>query len=175
LGSGPVISAPADIAEEKTDLGAHAGAALSKVSESAQQAGSHVKEAATSLATKAGEKAKGFIDQQVASGAVFLGYIGNSARVAAEMGLRSRRCHRARHPCRRSSSDRNSPALEATTYCDGSTGTRQSPSWGCSRRTDGRPGTCLPEARGLDKLIRQMNQIKDERSGQDAKVDQSSE
>jgi hypothetical protein len=84
LGSGPVISAPADIAEEKTDLGAHAGAALSKVSESAQQAGSHVKEAATSLATKVGEKAKGFIDQQVASGADFLGYIGNSARVAAD-------------------------------------------------------------------------------------------
>jgi ElaB/YqjD/DUF883 family membrane-anchored ribosome-binding protein len=83
-GSGTVASAPADIAEEKTGLGAQAGAALSKVSEAAQQAGSHVKEAATSLATEAGEKAKGFIDRQVASGADFLGYIGSSARVAAD-------------------------------------------------------------------------------------------
>jgi hypothetical protein len=37
-GSGAVTSAPADIAEEKTGLGAQAGAALSKVSEAAQQA-----------------------------------------------------------------------------------------------------------------------------------------
>ena len=49
-GSGAVTSAPADIAEEKTGFGAQAGAALSKVGEAAQQAGSHVKEAATSLA-----------------------------------------------------------------------------------------------------------------------------
>jgi ElaB/YqjD/DUF883 family membrane-anchored ribosome-binding protein len=83
-GSGAVTSAPADIAEEKTGLAAQAGAALSKVSEAAQQAGSHVKEAATSLSTKAGEKARGLIDQQVASGADFLGYIGSSARVAAD-------------------------------------------------------------------------------------------
>ena len=83
-GSGAVTSAPADIAEEKTGLGAQAGAALSKVSEAAQQAGSHVKEAAMSLAAGAGEKAKGLIDQQVASGADFLGYIGSSARVAAD-------------------------------------------------------------------------------------------
>jgi hypothetical protein len=39
-GSGAVTSAAADIAEEKTGLGAQAGAALSKVSEAAQQAGS---------------------------------------------------------------------------------------------------------------------------------------
>jgi ElaB/YqjD/DUF883 family membrane-anchored ribosome-binding protein len=83
-GSGAVTPAPADIAEEKTGFGAQAGAALSKVGEAAQQAGSHVKEAATSLATKTGEKAKGLIDQQVASGADFLGYIGSSARVAAD-------------------------------------------------------------------------------------------
>jgi ElaB/YqjD/DUF883 family membrane-anchored ribosome-binding protein len=83
-GSGAVTSAPADIAEEKTGLGAQAGVALSKVSEAAQQAGSHVKAAAMSLATEAGEKAKGLIDQQVASGADFLGYIGSSARAAAD-------------------------------------------------------------------------------------------
>jgi hypothetical protein len=58
-GSGAVTSAPADIAAEKIGLSARAGAALSKVSETAQQAGSHVKEAATSLATEAGEEAKG--------------------------------------------------------------------------------------------------------------------
>jgi ElaB/YqjD/DUF883 family membrane-anchored ribosome-binding protein len=83
-GSGAVTSTPADIAEEKTGLGAQGVAALSKVSEAAQQAGSHVMEAATSLATEAGEKAKGFVGQQVASGADFLGYIGRSARVAAD-------------------------------------------------------------------------------------------
>ena len=83
-GSGFVTSAPVDVAEEKAGRGAQAGAALSKVGEAAQRAGSHVKEAATSLATEAGEKAKGFIDQQVASGADFLGYVGHSARVAAD-------------------------------------------------------------------------------------------
>jgi hypothetical protein len=36
-GSGAVTSAPADIADEKTGLGAQAGAALSKVSEAAQR------------------------------------------------------------------------------------------------------------------------------------------
>ena len=83
-GSDAVASAPAKTAEERTGLVAQTGAALSKVSEAAQQAGSHVREAATSLATEAGEKAKGFIDQQVASGADFLGYIGHSATVAAD-------------------------------------------------------------------------------------------
>jgi ElaB/YqjD/DUF883 family membrane-anchored ribosome-binding protein len=83
-GSRAVTSAPANIAEEKTALTAQMGAALSKVSEAAQQAGSHVREAATSLTTEAGEKAKGFVDQQIASGADFLGYIGRSARVAAD-------------------------------------------------------------------------------------------
>jgi len=53
-GSGAVTSATADIAAEKTGFSAQAGVALSKVNEAAQQAGSHVKEAATSLATEAG-------------------------------------------------------------------------------------------------------------------------
>jgi ElaB/YqjD/DUF883 family membrane-anchored ribosome-binding protein len=72
------------ISPRRKGLGAQAGAALSKVNEAAQQAGSHVKEAGTSLSAKAGEKAKGLIGQQVASGADFLGYIGRSARVAAD-------------------------------------------------------------------------------------------
>ena len=83
-GSDAVASAPAKTAEERTGLVAQTGAALSKVSEAAQQAGSQVREAATSLATEAGERAKGFIDQQVASGEDFLGYIGHSATVAAD-------------------------------------------------------------------------------------------
>ena len=80
-----VTSAPADIVEEKTALGTQIGAALSKVGEAAQHAGNHLKETATSLTTEAGEKAKGFVDQQIASGADFLGHIGRSARVAARV------------------------------------------------------------------------------------------
>jgi len=83
-GSRAVTSAPADIAEEKTALGTQVGAALSKVSEAAQHAGNQLKETATSLTTEAGERAKGFVDQQIASGADFLGHIGRSARVAAD-------------------------------------------------------------------------------------------
>ena len=83
-GSGGVTSAPADIVGEKTGPGAQAGVAFSKVSEAVQQAGSHIGEAATSLATQAGEKAKGIIDQQVSSGADFLKFIGRSARAAAD-------------------------------------------------------------------------------------------
>src|SRR5271166_4623898 len=83
-GSRAVTSAPADIAEEKTALGTQIGAALSKVGEAAQHAGNHLKATATSLTTEAGEKAKGFVDQQIASGADFLGHIGRSARVAAD-------------------------------------------------------------------------------------------
>jgi hypothetical protein len=69
---GSAASARANILEEKTSLGAHSEAAFSKVSEAVQQAGSHISETATSLATQAGEKAKGVIDQQVSSGADFL-------------------------------------------------------------------------------------------------------
>jgi ElaB/YqjD/DUF883 family membrane-anchored ribosome-binding protein len=83
-GSGAVTSAPGDIVEENTGFGAQAGAAFSKVGVAAQQAGSQISEAATSLATQAGEKAKGVIDQQVSSGADFLKSIGRSARAAAD-------------------------------------------------------------------------------------------
>src|ERR1700738_3200193 len=67
MGSDAVTSAPAKTAEDRTGLVAQTGAALSQVS-----------------APQAGDKAKGFIDQQVASGADFLGYVGHSARVAAD-------------------------------------------------------------------------------------------
>jgi ElaB/YqjD/DUF883 family membrane-anchored ribosome-binding protein len=65
--------------------GATKGAtALSKVGEAAQQAGSQVREKAGALAVEAGEKAKGFLGNQVEAGADFLGHIGRSATAAAD-------------------------------------------------------------------------------------------
>jgi ElaB/YqjD/DUF883 family membrane-anchored ribosome-binding protein len=58
--------------------------ALSKVGEAAQQAGSQVKEQAGALAAEAGEKAKGFLGDQVKAGADFLGHISRSATAAAD-------------------------------------------------------------------------------------------
>jgi ElaB/YqjD/DUF883 family membrane-anchored ribosome-binding protein len=58
--------------------------ALSKVGEAAQQAGSQVREKAGALAVEAGEKAKGFLGNQVEAGADFLGHIGRSATAAAD-------------------------------------------------------------------------------------------
>lgn len=58
--------------------------ALSKVGEAAQQAGSQVREKAGALAAEAGEKAKGFLGDQVEAGADFLGHIGRSATAAAD-------------------------------------------------------------------------------------------
>ena len=58
--------------------------ALSKVGEAAQQAGSQVREKAGALAVEAGEKAKGFLGNQVEVGADFLGHIGRSATAAAD-------------------------------------------------------------------------------------------
>jgi hypothetical protein len=84
MGSGAGISHGAGAAEDKTRLGTQAGAALSKVTEVAQQAGSQVKHTATSLANEASERIQGFIDQKIASGADFMGSIGRSARAAAE-------------------------------------------------------------------------------------------
>ena len=57
--------------------------ALSKVGDAAQQAGSQVREKAGALAAEAGEKAKGFLGNQVEAGADFLEHIGRSATAAA--------------------------------------------------------------------------------------------
>ena len=59
-------------------------ATLSKVGEATQQAASQVKEKAGALAVEAGEKAKGFLSNQVEAGADFLGHIGRSATAAAD-------------------------------------------------------------------------------------------
>jgi ElaB/YqjD/DUF883 family membrane-anchored ribosome-binding protein len=60
------------------------GTVPSKLGEAAQQAGSQVKEKAGALAAEAGEKAKGFLGNQIDAGADFLGHIGRSATAAAE-------------------------------------------------------------------------------------------
>src|ERR1700738_179383 len=58
--------------------------ALSKVGDAAQQAGSQAREKASALAAEAGEKAKGFVGNQVEAGADFLGQISRSATAAAD-------------------------------------------------------------------------------------------
>src|ERR1700736_2970920 len=57
---------------------------LSKVGDAAQHAGSQVREKAGALAAEAGEKAKGFLGNQVEAGADFLGHIGRSTTAAAD-------------------------------------------------------------------------------------------
>ena len=63
---------------------AKAGEAVSKLADVAQQAGSQAKQAASSLASDANQRAKGFLNQQVASGADLVGHVANSVRSAAD-------------------------------------------------------------------------------------------
>ena len=63
---------------------AKAGEAVSKLADVAQQAGTQAKEAASSLASDANQKAKGFLNQQVASGADLVGHVADSVRSAAD-------------------------------------------------------------------------------------------
>jgi len=69
---------------KKIDLGAKTGEAVTKLAQAVQQAGSQAKETATSLASEAGEKAKGLLHQQVEAGSDFVGDIAHSVRVAAD-------------------------------------------------------------------------------------------
>lgn len=66
------------------DLRGKAGEAVSKLADVAQQAGSQAKQTASSLASDANQKAKGFLNQQVASGADLAGHVADSARCAAD-------------------------------------------------------------------------------------------
>jgi hypothetical protein len=66
------------------DMRAKAGEAISKVTDAAQQAGSQAKDAAASLASDAGQKAKGFLNLQVASGSDLAGHVARSVRSAAD-------------------------------------------------------------------------------------------
>src|SRR6476661_10471915 len=63
---------------------AKAGEAVSKLADVAQQAGTQAKEAASSLASDANQRAKGFLNQQVASGADLAGHVADSVRSAAD-------------------------------------------------------------------------------------------
>jgi ElaB/YqjD/DUF883 family membrane-anchored ribosome-binding protein len=66
------------------DLRGKAGEAVSKLADVAQQASSQAKQTASSLASDANQKAKGFLNQQVASGADLAGHVADSARCAAD-------------------------------------------------------------------------------------------
>src|ERR1700704_1505768 len=63
---------------------AKAGEAVSKLADVAQQAGSQAKQAASSLASDANQRAKGFLNQQVATGADLVGHVADSVRSAAD-------------------------------------------------------------------------------------------
>jgi uncharacterized phage infection (PIP) family protein YhgE len=63
---------------------AKTGEAVSKVADVAQEASSQAKQAAASLASEANQQAKGFLNQQLASGADLVGNIADSLRAAAD-------------------------------------------------------------------------------------------
>ena len=81
---GSISSNNQGVSDQKMDLGAKTGEAVSKLAEVVQQVGSQAKETATSLASEAGEKAKGLLHQQVEAGSDFVGDIAHSVRVAAD-------------------------------------------------------------------------------------------
>ena len=69
---------------QSQDVRAKAGEAVSKLADVAQQAGSQAKHTASSLASDANQKAKGFLNQQVAAGADLVHHVADSARCAAD-------------------------------------------------------------------------------------------
>src|SRR5262245_27998155 len=66
------------------DIRAKVDEVTSKVADVAQQAGTQVKEAATSLASDAQQKAKGLLKMQVTSGVDLAGHVARSALCAAD-------------------------------------------------------------------------------------------
>ena len=66
------------------DLRAKAGEAVSNLTDAAQQAGSQVKQAASSLASDTGRQARGLLNQQVAAGADLVGHVADLAKSAAD-------------------------------------------------------------------------------------------
>jgi hypothetical protein len=62
---------------------AKAGEAASKIADVAQEAGRQAKQAASSLASDAQQKAKGLLNMQVTAGAELAGHVAQSARCAA--------------------------------------------------------------------------------------------
>jgi ElaB/YqjD/DUF883 family membrane-anchored ribosome-binding protein len=66
------------------DVRGKASDAVSKLGEMAQQAGSQAKEAASSFASEAQEKTKGYLNQQVSAGADLAGQFAQSVKTAAD-------------------------------------------------------------------------------------------
>jgi hypothetical protein len=87
-GSSASSSAPSNVSPAgvggSQDMRAKAGEANSKIADVAQQAGSQAKQAASSLAADASQKAKGFLNMQVTAGADLVGHVAESARRAAD-------------------------------------------------------------------------------------------
>jgi hypothetical protein len=87
-GSSASSSAPSNVSPAgvggSQDMRAKAGEANSKIADVAQQAGSQAKQAASSLAADASQKAKGFLNMQVTAGADLVGHVAGSARRAAD-------------------------------------------------------------------------------------------
>jgi len=84
---GAEVEDPAALATEQIvaeGVRAKAGEAVSRLADVAQQAGTQAKEAASVLASDANQKAKGFLNQQVASGADLAGHVADSVRSAAD-------------------------------------------------------------------------------------------
>jgi hypothetical protein len=75
---------PAGSGGASQDMRGKAGEAASKIADGAQQVGSQAKQAASSLASEASHKAKGFANMQVTAGADLLGHVAESARRAAD-------------------------------------------------------------------------------------------
>src|SRR5579864_2122303 len=83
-GIGSMSSDRQSNSDQEMGLSAKTGDAVSKLAEAVQQVGSQAKETATSLASEAGETAKGLLHHQVEAGADFVGDIAQSVRVAAD-------------------------------------------------------------------------------------------
>jgi hypothetical protein len=66
------------------DLRAKAADAVSKINDVAQAAGQQAKATATSLASEANEKAKGVMNEQIAAGAEWMGYVAEATKAAAD-------------------------------------------------------------------------------------------
>jgi hypothetical protein len=75
---------PSSASSVAKDMRAKAGEGASKVADVVQEAGSQAKDAAASLASGASQKAKGFLNMQVASGSDLAGHVARSVRSAAD-------------------------------------------------------------------------------------------
>ena len=81
--SAPSNVSPAGVGGSQ-DMRVKAGGAASQIADVAQQTGSQAKQAASSLAADATQKAKSFLNMQVTAGAYLVGHVAESARRAAD-------------------------------------------------------------------------------------------